>query len=339
MNAKENALRIIRFDHPERVVMGAPGHSIRYLGCDHQGYRGGGHHLPVGSKWIDIWGTEWHREHEGVMGFPRGNPLADLPRALATFRWPDPDDERICGQVYEQARDWDRSAGFLIGHHRDTLWEKSYMLVGMEDLMCFFLTEAHAVRDLLHRIMDFQLGMARHYLKLGVEMANLGDDLGTQSGLLLSPATLREFLVPEYRRLFELYRQHGVLVNFHSCGHLTPILEMFMDLGVNILNPVQATANDLDEFRRITQGRMALQGGVSSAVIVAGPPERIRQEVAKRLWQLGREGGYFCGPDQGMPWPKEHYQALQQAVEDLGVYPLKPPEPDVAVQARARERA
>ena len=326
MNAKENALRIIRFDHPERVMGGLPGHGISYRGCDHEGYKGGGHHLPVGSKWVDIWGTEWRREHEGVMGFPRGNPLADLPNALPRFQWPNPDDERICGRIYEEVKGWDKSTQFLLGRHRDTLWEKSYMLVGMEDLMCFFLTEPNAVRDLLHGIMDFQLSLSKHYLKLGVEIVSLGDDLGTQSGLLLSPDILHGFLVPEYRRLFDLYKRNGVLVHFHSCGHVTPILDMFMDLGVNILNPVQATANDLDDFRRITQGRMALHGGVSSAIMMAGPPERIRAEVAKRIWQLGREGGYFCGPDQGMPWPKEHGEALQKAVEELGVYPLRPPE-------------
>jgi len=53
--------------------------------------------------------------------------------------------------------------------------------------------------------------------------------------------------------------------------------------------------------------------------------EAIRAEVKERLWQLGREGGYFCGPDQGMPWPEEHIEALHRAVEELGVYPLSPP--------------
>jgi len=324
MNAKENALRIIRFDQPERVVSECPTHRIAYRGANHEGYKEGGHHLPVGSRWVDIWGTGWHREHAGVMGFPREHPVADLPRALSTYEWPNPDDERICGWIYQLASGWDRDERLLLGSHRDTLWEKSYMLVGMQDLMCFFYTEPDAVRELLHRIMDFQLGIARHYVAVGVEMVGMGDDLGTQKGLLLSPAIIHEFLVPEYRRLFDFYSERGVLVNFHSCGHITPILEMFIDLGVDVLNPVQATANDLDEVRRLTQGRVALQGGVRSATIVDGPVKAIRDEVARRLWQLGREGGYFCGPDQGMPWPAEHIQALHDAVDVLGRYPLDP---------------
>lgn len=325
MKEKENTLHIIRFGNPERVTGGCPSHTIGYLGCNHEGFDGGGHHLPVGSVWRDIWGTEWHREHEGVMGFPRGAPLAGLPAALDGYSWPDPNDERIVQQIYEQAKGWKREDTFLCGSHRDTLWEKCYMLVGMENAMCYFYTEPAAMREVLHRIMEFQMGIARHYLQLGIEMVSMSDDLGTQSGLLLSPALIEEFLMPEYRRLFALYKAKGVLVNFHSCGHIEPLLDVFMQLGVDILNPVQATANNLDTVRTRTAGRMALQGGISSGLIAAGPIPAIRAEVCRRIWQLGRDGGYFCGPDQGMPWPQAHIQALLDAIAEFGTYPLREP--------------
>lgn len=300
-----------------------PSHGIGYKGCHHEGYAGGGHHLPAGSCWTDIWGTMWQRLHPEVMGFPVKYPLADLPSALREYQWPDPDDERICGQIYEQARDWNRDESFLNGSHRDAIWEKSYMLVGMENMMCYFYTEPQAVRELLRRIMDFQLGIARHYLNAGAEMVEVGSDLGTQNRLLLSPEIISNFLVPEYRRLFNLYKRRNVLINFHSCGHIIPILDIFMDLGVDILNPVQAAANDLVRVRQETQGRMALQGGVSSVTIMNGPVEAIRKEVAVRLGQLGQDGGYFCGPDQSMPYPTEHIAAVYAAVEEYGRYPLQ----------------
>ncbi len=331
MTDKENARRIITFDAPDRVLVAPPSHPIAFHGANHEGFPerpgadGGGHHLPVGSRWTDIWGVEWHREHEGVMGFPRGHPLSDLREGLRHYVWPDPDDPRICGRIYEQIRGWQPEVTFLVGSHRDTLWEKSYMLVGMETMMMSFHTDPGAVRELLHRIMDFHLGIARHYVSVGVEMVGLSDDLGTQRALLLSPRTIESFLVPEYARLFDFYKQHGVLINFHSCGHIMPLLDTFRALGVDVLNPVQATANDLTELRRRTaagEGHIALQGGVSSATIVAGPPAAIRAEVAQRLRQLGRDGGYFCGPDQGMPWPAPHFEALVDAVSELGRYPL-----------------
>jgi len=326
VNAKENALEVIRFGDPEWVPGAAPVHAIHYLGCHHRSYDGtGGHDVPLGTRWTDIWGIVWHKEHEGVMGFPRGHPLADLPRAIRRYRWPDPDDERLCSRVYQMAESWDAGETFLSGQHRDTLWEKSYMLVGMENLMCYLHTEPTAVRELFHRIMDFQLGMATHYLAVGVEMVGLGDDLGTQQGPLIPPEMVEDFLVPEYRRLFGLYRSRGVLIRFHSCGNIMRFLPMFMELGVDILDPIQASANDLDELRTVTQGRMALAGGVNSSVVYDGPSERIRTLVAERLWQLGRQGGYFCQQDQGLPYPEVHREALQSAVEELGRYPLRPP--------------
>lgn len=322
MNAKQNALEIIRFGKPERIVTGLPARGLGYRGVNHEGYEGGGHHLPVGSVWTDVWGTVWKRELDGVMGFPQVHPLAEFPAAMRTYKWPDPDDERLCGQIYEHAKTHNPAEIFLLGSHRETLWEKSYMLVGMETLMVAFHSEANAVRDLLRRIMDFDLAIAKHYIAAGADAAGMGDDLGTQVGLLLSPDVIQGFLVPEYRRLFDFYKKHKAVISFHSCGNITPLAETFIDLGVNILNPVQATANDLDELRRVTQGRMALQGGVRSDVIVAGPVPAIRREVARRVLQLGRNGGYFCNADQGMPWPEEHIKAVYSAVEETGSYPL-----------------
>ncbi|HEY3417054.1 MAG TPA: uroporphyrinogen decarboxylase family protein, partial [Armatimonadota bacterium] len=157
---------------------------------------------------------------------------------------------------------------------------------------------------------------------LDVEMVACGDDLGTQHSALLNPELFEEFFVPEYTRLFDLYHEHGMLINFHSCGNILPMLDIFLRLGIHILNPLQAEANDLAHIRERTQGKMALHGAVSTRTIMDGPPERITAEVRQRLWELGRDGGYFCAPDQGMPFPPEHLAAYQQALEEYGRYPL-----------------
>jgi uroporphyrinogen decarboxylase len=257
------------------------------------------------------------------MGLPKGCPL-EQPENLQQYAWPDPNDERICGQIYAMAQEFPGGALFLEGSHRDTLWEKAYMLVGMETMMAYFLTEPGYAREILHGIMDFQLGIAEHYLRVGVEMVYLGDDLGTQRGPLLGPRIVRDFLVPEYRRLFELYKSRGVLIEFHSCGNIASVLDTFIELGVNILNPVQATANDLAQIRARTQGRLALRGAVSSKTLMEGPVESIERKVRQRLWQLGRAGGYICRPDQSMPFPPDHLQALHDTVEQHGRYPIQP---------------
>jgi uroporphyrinogen decarboxylase len=323
MTARENALRIIRFDRPERIVGGPPSHKLAYLGCDHEGWDGTGDTGAVGSVWTTVWGVVMRKEQEGVMGFPQHHPLAEI-ESLRTYAWPDPDDERICGRIEAQRAARPGDDVFLSGSHRETLWEKGYMLVGMERLMTYLFTEPGYVREIFRRIMDFDLGIARHYLAAGAELAGLGDDLGTQIGPLLGPDTVREFLVPEYRRLFDFYKKNGVRIGFHSCGRIDSLLDIFMELGVDVLNPVQATANDLAAVRAKTAGRMALQGAVSSATVMDGPVRRIVAEARQRMWQLGRDGGYFCGADQGLPFPKEHVDALNETVREYGRYPLTP---------------
>jgi uroporphyrinogen decarboxylase len=322
MNQRENFLNILDFKIPERVIYEIPVYELNYYGMNHEGFdNAAGDDSPVGSTWMDIWGTGWRKIHPGVMGMVDFCPLAE-PAALRTYTWPDPDDPRLVKQIDRLKQNYPGGDLLLAGGHRDTLWEKAYMLVGMQDLMMYFISDPGFAHEVLHHIMDFQLAMARHYISQGVEMANLGDNLGTQQGPLLGPRIVNRFLRPEYQRLFDLYKQHGVRIAFHSCGRVDSVLDMFLDLGVDILNPVQATANDLDALRAKTQGKMALQGGVSSATLMEGPVERIQQEVRTRLWQLGRAGGYVCQPDQGMPYPSEHLRAFEEAVERYGTYPI-----------------
>ncbi|NMC12922.1 MAG: hypothetical protein GYA34_08565 [Chloroflexi bacterium] len=321
MNQKENALRIIHFNQPEWVMEQPPCFIVSYQGCDHEGYEGIGDEHPAGSSWVDIWGVGWHKELEGMMGLPKLCPLEN-PRNLKLYRWPDPDDERIVSRIYRPKKEYVDETAFLTGSHRDTLWEKAYMLVGMQKLMGYFFTEPEFVKDVFHHIMDFQLGIAQHYLKIGVEMVKMTDDLGIQTGPLLGPRIVSKFLIPEYQRLFQLYKEKQVLINFHSCGNVLSILEPLMELGADILNPIQASANDLNKVRQMTQDRLALQGGVSSKTVLEGTESEITAEVIQRISQLGRKGGYFCCPDQTMPYPQENLNALSSAVKQYGKYPL-----------------
>jgi len=322
MTDKENVLRIINFDNPERILSEIPCYRLQYFGCDHESFDGqGGHDSPVGTRWQDIWGVTWHKEQEGLMGYAEGHPLSD-PSKLDLYKWPDPDDPRLVEPLHRLAAEPVPEDHFLASRHRDTLWERAYMLVGMEIMMMSFYTNPGFAREVLRRIMDFQIGIAEHYLRYDIEITFLGDDLGTQNGPLLGPQIVEDFLVPEYTRLFRVYKDRNVLVNWHSCGNVDSFLQTFMDLGVDILNPVQATANNLKTLREKTQGKLALQGGISTAIIMEGPVQRIREEVREKIGMLGKKGGYFCDRDQNMPFPEAHVDALNQAVGEFGRYPL-----------------
>jgi len=321
---KENALRIINFNQPERVEVCVPMKALSYLGCDHEGYS-------VVSQidkerygvWNDIWGTTWRLYPGGISEMPIAYPLTESRQDIKQCEWPDPNDERLIAKIHQDLVAINNpEEGFLTGLHRDLLWEKSYMLAGMENVMIWFKHEAGLVKEIFHRIMDFQLGIARHYLDVGVEMVKFADDLGGQNNSLFSHDIFVEFMLPEYRRIFDFYRENDVLIYLHSCGHIEKFLDDYMDLGVNILNPVQATANNLDRVREKTFGKIVLEGGVNSSVVMHGEEEEVEQEVIKRIMQLGQNGGYICKPDQTMPYPERNIRKLIDTVERYGSYPI-----------------
>ena len=322
MNKRQNALEIMRFGRPERVTGGMPAYMLGYFGVNHESHDGTTEDCPVGTKWVDIWGIGWEKDQDGIMGYPTHFPLADMD-ALRTYKWPDPDDERICGRIYEQLAGHRAGADdFLTGSHRNLLFEKANKLVGMEDLMVYFYTEPEYVREIFHRIMDFQLGIQKHYLKAGVEAINCSEDLGGQTAPMIGPDVIREYMLPEYKRLLDAYKDRCIIINLHSCGNVESLVDIFVEMRIDILNPVQATANNLDNLRALTMGKIALQGGVSSATVVSGPEAAIRAEVRERILQLGRNGGYFCSIDQHMPFPEGNADIVRQAVEEYGKYPL-----------------
>ena len=319
MNEIQNFMEAIKFGKPEYVPSRTPDYVLRYHGADHEDFDGHGHDSPVGTEWSDIWGTVWHKDLDGVMAFPKKFPLADLEK-LDEFTFVDPDDPKYSGLIWELMKGFDPAKAILGGAHRDTLWERSYMLVGMENMMEYFFTEPDLVKRLLHKIIDFHLKVSAHYVKAGVKIVYMSDDQGTQNSLILGERILKEFFVPEYERLCSFYKRHGVLINFHSCGHVEPVLDMFMDLGIDILNPIQAAANDLENVRRITQGKMTLCGGINSEVLMTNDHEAIRALVKKRIGQLGRDGGYICSMDQWMPFQPEAVEVMNDAVAKYGRY-------------------
>jgi len=294
-----------------------PAYTLAYYGCNHEGYDGGGHDSHIGTNWIDIWGTGWEKELADIMAFPKYNPLADIS-SLREYEWPNPNDENIYGYIYKSRDEFTEDDCFITGFHRDTLWEKAYMLVGMENMLVNLLTEPEFAKEILHKIMDFQLGIAKHYVKCGVELVLLGDDLGTQKSLIIGEELLYEFFVPEYRRLINYYKEQGIIISFHSCGHIEPLLDMFIELGINVLNPIQATANNLAYVREKTDNKMALLGGVSTKLVMDGSIEEIEIAVKDAIYLLGKNGGYFCAPDQSMPFPKEKITAFHKAVDYYG---------------------
>jgi len=315
MTPKENLLRAIAHDGPDYVPRTNEG-----VVCGVQ-YEG---NFRV-ATWTDAWGTRWETTRDDMVPFPKGTPLPDL-RRVDEFAIPDPHPLFDADTALpDRARSIEhREDRLLFGHQVYFLFERAWALTGMENLMVGFLEYPEELRELLRRITDYNIAVFERYLEMGVDGVSFSEDLGTQRALMMSPTQFREFLKPEYERAFAPVKAAGKLVSFHSCGCVEDIVPDLIDVGVDILNPVQARANDLSKMKQAAAGKLALEGGIDThEVLMLGTPQVVEEEVRRVLGVLAPGGGYIIGPDQGMPFPPDNLAALWRAAERWGRYPLE----------------
>ncbi len=315
MTPRENLLRAITFDAPQYVPRHDEGAmaGVQYAG-----------NFQV-ACWIDAWGTRWETTRDDMVPFPKGNPLPDLSH-IEDFVVPDPlalfdADDTLPD---EMAAIPDRNEKLVFGQQVYFLFERAWALTGMENLMEAFYDHPDELRELLRRITDYNIAIFERYIDLGVDGVGFSEDLGNQRALMMSPTLFREFFKPEYARAFAVVKDAGLLVNFHSCGCVQDIVPDLIEVGVDILNPVQARANDLQRMKALAAGRLTLSGGIDTQhVLMLGTPGEVEAEVKRVLGILGPGGGYIIGPDQGMPFPPENIEALWRAAQRWGTYPLE----------------
>ena len=132
-----------------------------------------------------------------------------------------------------------------------------------------------------------------------VDVAMCSDDLGLQSGLMVSPECYRELIKPRHRRYFDLVHEKSpAKVFFHTCGAVSDIIEDLIEIGVDVLNPVQVSAAGMDPetLKKRFGGRLAFWGAVDTQRLLPhGGTEEVRQEVLRLIEVLGRGGGYVLG--------------------------------------------
>ncbi len=269
---------------------------------------------PGANEWKDTWGVTWRKESPdpAMMPFPVAHPLADSLDLLNRHPWPNPEDPHLFADL-ANLRHPDHQ--LLIGEHRFTLYERAWLLTGMQHLAEAVNTDPGGVDELFDRIGTFESVIARRYIQLGVEAAWIMDDYGMSSMANFAPQTWRRYIKPHLRKIVECYHEAGILVFLHSCGNVTPLIHDFLELEIDALDPLQPACNRLDHIRRQTTGRMCLCGGVSSSVMLADNVERTKADTLRRIEELGAEGGYIVGPDDDWDYPASAHQAMLAAVE------------------------
>jgi uroporphyrinogen decarboxylase len=167
-----------------------------------------------------------------------------------------------------------------------------------------------------------------HLVETGVDIIYLGDDFGSQSSMLISPEMFREFFKPRYAKLYARFREinPAVRIAHHSCGYILPIIDDFVELGLDVLNPIQPLAMDPSEIKKRFGKRLTLWGTVDEQrVLPFGTAEEVASEVKLRLRTVAPGGGFILAPAHNVQadTPLANILALYETAQRHGVYPIQ----------------
>ncbi|HEX7588764.1 MAG TPA: uroporphyrinogen decarboxylase family protein [Anaerolineae bacterium] len=269
--------------------------------------------------YTDEWGVTWKsieyatRFGNGKYTEPFGHPLAD-DAAIEDYHAPDPHRPELYVQAARVLREF-KDEYWVVGVTPTTIFETAWALRGYEKL----LMDLALNPDLANRILDlpyeYHLAVTQKLVELGVDMIWLGDDVGAQRAMLMSPAMWRRFFKPRMADLISSLKRINprVKIAYHSDGMIYPIIPELIEIGLDVLNPIQPAAVDPAKLKKDFGNRLCFWGSVDlQYTLPYGTVAEVKAEIISRLETLGANGGLIIGPTHNiqLDTPLENFWAM-----------------------------
>jgi uroporphyrinogen decarboxylase len=251
-----------------------------------------------GERWAKA-NTPWGESWEHIAGALSNASSLD---EIASFPWPNCDDVDY-STLGEQC---DRYEGCAIAFGNADIFERPALVRGLENMLCDTALNPDWVRSLVRVFLDFYVEDFTRVLEATERRIDIYwamTDLGTQSGLLQSMDTFHQFIAPSIRKLADWVHGSGVKFLFHSCGAIREAIPDLIELGVDILNPIQPAAAGMEPtaLKQDFGDRLCFHGGIDIQYLLPlESPEAIRREVQRRVGILGAGGGYILAPSHNL---------------------------------------
>jgi len=269
---------------------------------------------------VDEWGVWWRGgefHHFARIESPlRG--LQDMAR-IQQYPWPDLDQPYRFENLRERVEQWHRQ-GLAVTGYAGSVFERSWYIRGLEDLMMDMLTAPRTAHFFLERTATFQKHAAVQFARAGVDIVITGDDVAGQKGLLMSLETWRQFLKPRLAATVRAVKavSPATYIFYHSDGNVEPVIPDLIDIGIDILNPVQPECMEPAAIKHRYGDRLSFWGTVSvQRTMPLGSPQDVRAEVRARIHEVGRGGGLILAPAHvlGPETPWENIVAFFEAAD------------------------
>jgi len=251
---------------------------------------------PLGIRYRRAVGDWKFGADEAIEGALEG---AESPGDVLRHSWPKPswfDPEPLL----EECESF--SDRVIVGGFWTAILGNAVRLHGFENFLMNLALKPGLIRTLIDRLTDFYLELNERLfscLKGRIDVYYFGNDFGSQSGLLFSEQMWLDFYYRSYTSLVSLAKRYGLKVMVHSCGAIVPLLEHFVDVGIDIVDPVQTTAEGMDpgRLKREFGSRLVFHGALDTQhVLPAGTRDEIVSHAAGLIDVLGAGGGYIFAP-------------------------------------------
>lgn len=252
----------------------------------------------------DIWGVTRRRIEysDGSYLESESYPLeGDITISdIENYPWPDPDhyDYSVIPKLCKKYTD---CAILNVGNrlNRTSVLKAAMYLRGMQQLMIDMALNPPLIKALIDKISDYYLAHNERIFKAGegfIDIFMMGDDFGTQKGLLISAEMFRRYFAPKLKEFAAQAKNYGMKVMLHSCGSVKVIIPDIIDIGVDILNPVQTNAKNMipEDLKAEFGDKICFHGGIDiQHTLPFGTANEVEQEVKERIRVLGKNGGYI----------------------------------------------
>lgn len=259
-----------------------------------------------GNRFIDEWGVTLRKPEGGfyydIVDSPLKNATAE---ELDDHDWPDPlDPGRFEGLEEEAQHLYEETDYALVGPGTQaSFFELSWMLRGFERFLMDLVLNPEFVHVLFRRVLNIRKAMVGRYLELVgqyLDVVYVADDLAMETGPLMSLETYRSIVKPYQEEYYRFIKDRTeAKLFYHCCGNVTSLLDDFVEIGVDIINPVQVSAREMDSkaLKERFGAKMCFWGGIDTRhVLPQGDVKDVREEVRRRVADFGVGGGYVLAP-------------------------------------------
>ena len=252
---------------------------------------------------------------EDVVFYPLEN--IDKVEDLDVYPFPEPDWIKVEGDLKDNIRRY-KEEGFVVSSAIPQPFKSAWVLRGMHNVLMDYLINPDLVNEIYEKIYSFDTAYCTALVKAEVDMISIIGDLGMQNGLMMSPAVWRKFDKERLRKLISRLKKINpeLKMYMHTDGDVGEIINDLIEIGIDILNPIQPECMNPVELKRKYGDRLVLHGAVSlQRTLPFGSPKDVKEEVRYLIKNCNVNGGFVIGPSNVLfkEIPPENIVAMYKA--------------------------